>query len=47
MPAGKGQGSCGGVPRRDGSGGGVGNKGTVRQPPPISKPSPKPAPKKK
>jgi len=27
-----GQGACGGTPRRDGSGGGVGNQGTPRQP---------------
>ena len=33
MPKGKNQGSCGGTPRRDGSGGGKGNKGTGRQPP--------------
>ena len=33
MPAGKKQGSCGGKPRKDGSGGGKGNKGTKRQPP--------------
>jgi len=26
------QGACGGTPRRDGSGGGKGNKGTARQP---------------
>jgi len=26
------QGSCGGTPRRDGSGGGHGNKGTSKQP---------------
>jgi hypothetical protein len=26
------QGSCGGTPRKDGSGGGRGNKGTRRQP---------------
>ena len=26
-------GACGGVPRRDGSGGGLGNRGTLRQPP--------------
>ena len=25
-------GKCGGTPRKDGSGGGVGNRGTVRQP---------------
>lgn len=25
------KGSCGGTPRKDGSGGGKGNKGTVRQ----------------
>jgi len=30
---GRGNGSCGGTPRRDGSGdGGKGNRGTVRQP---------------
>jgi len=28
-----GRGSCGGTRRRDGSGGGVGNRGTKRQPP--------------
>ena len=28
-----GRGACGGVRRRDGSGGGVGNRGTKRQPP--------------
>ena len=28
-----GSGSCGGTPKRDGSGGGVGNKGTKNQPP--------------
>ena len=33
MPKGKSRGSCGGTPRRDGSGGGKGNKGTKRQPP--------------
>jgi len=27
------QGRCGGTPRKDGSGGGKGNRGTVRQPP--------------
>lgn len=27
------KGNCGGTPRRDGSGGGTGNRGTVRQPP--------------
>jgi len=27
-----GQGSCGGTPRRDGSGGGRGNRSTTRQP---------------
>jgi hypothetical protein len=32
MPKGKNKGSCGGTPRRDGSGGGKGNKGTKRQP---------------
>lgn len=26
------QGSCGGTPRRDGSGKGIGNRGTKRQP---------------
>ena len=30
---GRGMGACGGTPRRDGSGGGVGNRGTNRQPP--------------
>jgi hypothetical protein len=29
---GGGQGSCGGTPRRDGSGGGTGNRGTSKQP---------------
>jgi len=29
-----GQGGCGGTPRQDGSGGGTGNRGTVRQPKP-------------
>lgn len=33
-----GQGSCGGTPRQDGSGGGTGNKGTPNQPPPKKKP---------
>jgi hypothetical protein len=28
----KGKGSCGGTPRKDGSGKGKGNKGTKRQP---------------
>ena len=28
-----GKGECGGTPKRDGSGKGVGNKGTTRQPP--------------
>ena len=28
----RGQGSCGGKPRRNGSGGGTGNSGTRRQP---------------
>ena len=32
MPRGKNKGSCGGVPRMDGSGRGIGNKGTKRQP---------------
>ena len=32
-----GQGACGGTPRRDGSGGGIGNRGTTRQPPKKSK----------
>lgn len=32
-----GQGACGGTPRRDGSGGGVGNRGTRRQPPKKSR----------
>jgi len=31
-PGGGGQGSCGGQRRRDGSGRGVGNRGTSRQP---------------
>jgi len=30
MPKGRGQGSCGGTPRRDGSGGGIGNRGIKR-----------------
>ena len=34
MPVGKRQGSCGGTPKRNGSGRGVGNKGTPRQPKP-------------
>ena len=29
---GRGQGSCGGTRRKDGSGGGKGNRGSVRQP---------------
>ena len=28
-----GRGTCGGNPRRDGSGGGTGNRGTTKQPP--------------
>ena len=32
MPKGKKQGACGGTPRKDSSGGGVGNRGTKRQP---------------
>jgi len=32
MPKGKNQGTCGGKPRQDGSGGGKGNKGTNNQP---------------
>jgi len=32
MPKGTRKGSCGGTPRRDGSGGGQGNKGTPAQP---------------
>ena len=28
----RGQGACGGTPRRDGSGGGTGNRNTSRQP---------------
>ena len=28
-----GRGACGGTPRRDGSGGGTGNRGTAKQPP--------------
>lgn len=31
-PRRKNQGACGGTPRRDGSGGGIGNRGTSRQP---------------
>lgn len=31
-PGGGSKGSCGGIRRKDGSGGGVGNKGTIRQP---------------
>ena len=31
------RGACGGVRRRDGSGGGVGNRGTRRQPTPKKK----------
>jgi hypothetical protein len=34
MPRGKKQGQCGGTPRRDGSGRGIGNKGTPKQPTP-------------
>ena len=34
---GGGQGACGGTPRRDGSGGGIGNRGTRRQPPKKSR----------
>ena len=30
---GRGAGTCGGTPRRDGSGGGTGNRGTTKQPP--------------
>jgi hypothetical protein len=30
---GNGKGACGGTPRRDGSGGGIGNRGTKQQPP--------------
>ena len=33
MPKGKEQGTCGGTPKRDGSGKGIGNKGTKKQPP--------------
>jgi len=32
MPKGTKQGACGGTPRRDGTGGGRGNKGTKQQP---------------
>jgi len=32
MPRGKNRGACGGTPRKDGSGGGKGNRGTSRQP---------------
>jgi len=32
MSGGRKQGACGGTPRRDGSGGGSGNRGTGRQP---------------
>ena len=31
------QGACGGTPKRDGSGGGTGNRGTKRQPAKKSK----------
>jgi len=31
--SGRAKGACGGTPRRDGSGGGTGNRGTKRQPP--------------
>jgi len=34
---GGGNGACGGTPRRDGSGGGRGNRGTTRQPPKKSR----------
>lgn len=34
---GKGAGSCGGTPRRDGSGNGIGNSGTKKQPPKKNK----------
>lgn len=32
MPRGRNRGACGGTPRKDGSGGGKGNRGTRRQP---------------
>lgn len=32
MPRGRNKGACGGTPRRDGSGKGIGNRGTRRQP---------------
>lgn len=32
MPKGKNKGSCGGTLKKDGSGKGVGNRGTIRQP---------------
>jgi len=32
MPRGTKKGACGGTPRRDGSGGGRGNRGTKKQP---------------
>ena len=32
MAQGRKKGSCGGTPKRDGSGGGKGNRGTSRQP---------------
>ena len=34
---GRGAGACGGTPRRNGSGGGTGNRGTNRQPPKKSR----------
>jgi len=33
----RGKGSCGGTRRKDGSGGGTGNRGTIRQPRPKKK----------
>jgi len=35
--SGRKQGSCGGTPRKDGRGGGRGNRGTSRQPKPRGK----------
>ena len=37
MPKGIRKGNCGGTPRKDGSGGGKGNKGTKNQPKPRKK----------
>jgi len=33
-----GKGTCGGSRRKDGTGGGIGNRGTTRQPKPTAKP---------